>query len=105
MIVTTDHGTIRVDNPEKVIGDKNTNTNLRYKVGKNLNYNPKDVFDIRFPDKAGLPSPNLSSKYIFAMNNDFSLIRTTITITFLIIRTHSSTVVFRWRKCWFLSSR
>lgn len=71
MIVTTDHGTIRVDNPEKVIGDKNTNTNLRYKVGKNLNYNPKDVFDIRFPDKAGLPSPNLSSKYIFAMNNDF----------------------------------
>ena len=71
VIVTTDHGTIRVDNPEKVIGDKNTNTNLRYKVGKNLNYNPKDVFDIRFPDKAGLPSPNLSSKYIFAMNNDF----------------------------------
>ena len=59
VIVTTDHGTIRVDNPEKVIGDKN------------LNYNPKDVFDIRFPDKAGLPSPNLSSKYIFAMNNDF----------------------------------
>ena len=44
---------------------------VRYKVGKNLNYNPKDVFDIRFPDKAGLPSPNLSSKYIFAMNNDF----------------------------------
>ena len=65
------HGTIRVDNPQKVIGDKNTNTNLRYKVGKNLNYNPKEVFDIRFPDKAGLPSPNLSSKYIFAMNNDF----------------------------------
>ena len=71
VIVTTDHGTIRVDNPQKVIGDKNTNTNLRYKVGKNLNYNPKEVFDIRFPDKAGLPSPNLSSKYIFAMNNDF----------------------------------
>ena len=71
IIVTTDHGTIHVDNPLKVVGDKNTNTNLRYKVGKNLNYNPKEVFEIRNPEKAGLPSPNLSSKYIFAMNNDF----------------------------------
>ncbi|WP_102407309.1 bifunctional response regulator/alkaline phosphatase family protein [Parabacteroides bouchesdurhonensis] len=71
VIVTTDHGTIRVDNPIKVIGDKNTNTNLRYKVGKNLNYNPKDVFDIREPEKVGLPSPNLSSKYIFATGQSF----------------------------------
>lgn len=71
VIVTTDHGTIRVDNPLKVVGDKNTNTNLRYKVGKNLNYNPKEVFDVRDPAKVGLPSPNLSSKYIFAMKNDF----------------------------------
>ena len=71
VIVTTDHGTIRVDNPIKVVGDRNTNTNLRYKVGKNLNYNPKEVFEVRDPEKVGLPSPNLSSKYIFAMNDDF----------------------------------
>lgn len=71
VIVTTDHGTIRVNNPLKVIGDRNTNTNLRYKVGKNLNYNPKEVLEIRDPEKVGLPSPNLSSKYIFAMNDDF----------------------------------
>lgn len=71
VILTTDHGTIRVDNPVKVIGDKNTNTNLRYKVGKNLKYNPKEVFEIREPEKIGLPSPNLSSKYIFAINEDF----------------------------------
>lgn len=71
VIVTTDHGTIRVDNPLKVIGEKSTNANLRYKVGRNLNYNPKEVFEIRNPEKAGLPSPNLSSKYIFATNNDF----------------------------------
>ena len=71
VIVTTDHGTIRVNNPIKVIGDRNTNTNLRYKVGKNLNYNPKEVLEIRDPEKVGLPSPNLSSKYIFAMNDDF----------------------------------
>ena len=71
VIVTTDHGTIRVDDPIKVIGDKNTNTNLRYKVGKNLNYNPKEVFEIRNPEKVGLPSPNLSSRYIFALNEGF----------------------------------
>jgi hypothetical protein len=71
VILTTDHGTIRVTDPLKVIGDKNTNTNLRYKVGKNLNYNPKEVFDIRNPQEVGLPSPNLSSKYIFALNESF----------------------------------
>jgi hypothetical protein len=71
IILTTDHGTIRVDGPIKVIGDKNTNTNLRYKVGKNLSYNPKEIFEIREPEKAGLPSPNLSSKYIFALNENF----------------------------------
>lgn len=71
VIVTTDHGTIRVDNPIKVIGDRNTNTNLRYKCGKNLSYNTKQVFEIRNPRKFGLPAPNISSAYIFAMNEDF----------------------------------
>ncbi len=71
VILTTDHGTIRVKQPIKVIGDKNTNTNLRYKVGKNLSYNPKDVYEIKDPEKAGLPSPNISSRYIFALNEDF----------------------------------
>ncbi|MDR1370311.1 MAG: PglZ domain-containing protein [Dysgonamonadaceae bacterium] len=71
VILTTDHGTIRVNEPVKVVGDKNTNTNLRYKVGKNLSYNPKDVFEVKNPEKLGLPSPNITSKYIFAMNQDF----------------------------------
>ena len=71
VIVTTDHGTIRVDNPVKVVGDKNTNTNLRYKVGKNLGYNSKQVFEIKRPLQFGLPAPNVSSAYIFAGNNDF----------------------------------
>ena len=71
VIVTTDHGTIRVDNPIKVIGDRNTNTNLRYKVGKNLNYNPKQVYEMHNPKKFGLPAPNLSSSFIYACNEDF----------------------------------
>jgi len=71
VILTTDHGTIRVDNPVKIVGDKNTNTNLRYKFGKNLAYNYKEVFEIRDPQKVGLPSPNLSTKYVFALNDSF----------------------------------
>lgn len=71
VILTTDHGTIRVDNPIKVLGDRNTNTNLRYKVGKNLSYNPKHVYEMHNPKKFGLPSPNLSSSFIFACNEDF----------------------------------
>jgi DNA-binding response OmpR family regulator len=71
VILTTDHGTIRVDNPIKVVGDRNTNTNLRYKVGKNLNYNPKQVYEMADPKKFGLPSPNISSTYIYALNEDF----------------------------------
>lgn len=71
VILTTDHGTIRVDNAVKVIGDRATNTNLRYKVGKNLSYNAKQVYDIKNPQRYGLPVPNVSSTYIFAMNRDF----------------------------------
>ena len=71
VILTTDHGTIRVDNPIKVVGDRNTNTNLRYKCGKNLNYNARQVYEMRDPKRFGLPAPNLSSTFIFAQNEDF----------------------------------
>jgi hypothetical protein len=70
-IITTDHGSVQVDNAIRVVGDKNTNTNLRYKLGKALNYNPKEVYEIKEPAKAFLPSPNLSTSYIFATGNDF----------------------------------
>ncbi len=71
VVLTTDHGTVRVNNAIKVIGEKNTNTNLRYKLGRNLNYNPKQVFEIKSPQRFGLPCPNVSTTYIFATNRDF----------------------------------
>lgn len=71
VVITTDHGAIQVNNAIRVVGDRNTNTNLRYKVGKNLDFNPKEVFSVKQPDKIGLPSPNISSTYIFAGNDDF----------------------------------
>ena len=71
VVLTTDHGSIRASKPVKIIGDRNTNTNLRYKLGKNLNYNSKEVFAIRDPRKAQLPSPNLSTSYVFATGAGF----------------------------------
>ena len=71
VILTTDHGTIRVDTPIKMVGDRNTNTNLRYKMGKNMSYDSKHIFEIKEPQKAGLPSPNISTRYIFATGESF----------------------------------
>ncbi len=71
VFITTDHGTIRVNNPIKVTGDRNTSTNLRYKQGKSLNYNPKEVFEVTVPQSIYLPKLNVSSSYIFAMESDF----------------------------------
>jgi hypothetical protein len=73
LYIATDHGTIRVKDPVKVVGDRETTANLRYKVGKNLNYDKKEVFEIKDPHKTGLPRPNLSSTFIFARNNDYFL--------------------------------
>lgn len=71
VMLTTDHGSIRTSKPVKIVGDRNTNTNLRYKLGKNLNYNAKEVFAIREPQQAQLPSPNVSTTYAFATGDSF----------------------------------
>ncbi|MGB1217072.1 MAG: PglZ domain-containing protein, partial [Saprospiraceae bacterium] len=73
LFVTTDHGTIRVHQPSKVIGDRETTTNLRYKVGKNLQFDKRDVLTVRNPKDALLPCPNVSSKFIFAKEDKFFL--------------------------------
>jgi DNA-binding response OmpR family regulator len=71
IIVTTDHGSIRCTQPVKIVGDRNTNTNLRYKLGKNLSYDDKSLFVIKEPQKAQLPAPNLSTSYVFATGDSF----------------------------------
>ncbi|ADZ11688.1 PglZ domain-containing protein [Riemerella anatipestifer] len=71
LIITTDHGTIYVKKPSKVVGDRETSTNIRYKTGKSLSYEDSDVWAISQPEKLFLPKGNLSSKYVFAKNNTF----------------------------------
>jgi CheY-like chemotaxis protein len=73
LFVTTDHGTIRVQSPSKVVGDRDTTSNLRYKVGRNLQYDPKEVFSVKEPKQGGLPRPNVSSTFIFAKEDYFFL--------------------------------
>ena len=71
VVLTTDHGSIRTDTPVKIIGDRNTNTNLRYKLGRNLACESRDVFTVKDPKSVFLPSPNISTSYVFATVNTF----------------------------------
>jgi CheY-like chemotaxis protein len=71
LIITTDHGTVKVTNPIKIVGERNTNSNLRYKVGRGLSYNQKDVFRISNPQDAFLPKGKMSSEFVFAKEADF----------------------------------
>lgn len=71
VVISTDHGTIRVKEPSRLVGDRNTNTNLRYKQGKNLNYEKKDVFEVKNPSDAMLPRTNLSTTFVFAKEDKF----------------------------------
>ena len=71
VIITTDHGTIRVKRPFKIVGDKNTNTNLRYKQGKNLAFEEDGVYVVRKPENIRLPRLNVSTSYVFAMKDNF----------------------------------
>jgi len=71
LVITTDHGAVRVNNPVKVIGDRETSVNLRYKQGRNLNYNKKEVYEVLQPERVHLPRTSMTTSYIFAQNNDY----------------------------------
>jgi len=71
VIITTDHGTIRTKSPYKIVGDRNTNTNLRYKQGKKLSYDKKYVYEVLKPEQLHLPKPNISTSYVFATEDYF----------------------------------
>lgn len=71
LLITTDHGSVKVDDPVKVVGDKSVNTNLRYKYGKSLNYNEKEVFEMKNPEEYYLPKMNISTRWVFTRGSDF----------------------------------
>ena len=71
VVITTDHGSVRVDNPVRVKGDRGVSVNLRYKQGRLLDYNPKQVFEVKNPRDIFLPRLYITSPYIFARGGDF----------------------------------
>ena len=71
LILTTDHGTINVKNPSKVVGDKDTSLNLRYKTGRSLTYEHKEVYAVKDPREIKLPALHMSSSFIFAKEDYF----------------------------------
>jgi DNA-binding response OmpR family regulator len=71
LVITTDHGSVRVNNPVKIIGERKASVNLRYKMGRNLNYNPREVFEVKDPSAIRLPKSGITSAWIFATGNDY----------------------------------
>ena len=71
LIITTDYGTINVETPSKIIGDRDSSSNIRYKTGRRLKSDDKNVYMENLPNKIGLPSINLSSSYVFAKSNQY----------------------------------
>ena len=98
VIITSDHGTIRVDNPIRVTGDRETSPNLRYKTGRNLSYNPREVYEITRPEDIQLPRINPRRAISSPTTPIFSSITMTPTASSATTRTRSSTAAFRWRR-------
>jgi hypothetical protein len=71
VVIATDHGSIRVKEPSKIVGDKSVNANLRYKQGKSLDYNSKEVLAVKNPDDIHLPKVNVSQSFVFAKEDKF----------------------------------
>jgi len=71
LIITTDHGTINTKNPTKIVGEKNISANLRYKTGRSLSYNEKDVYAVKNPKDIQLPSAHMTSSFVFAKEDLF----------------------------------
>jgi len=71
LIITTDHGSIKVSDPVKILGDRNVNSNLRYKFGKSLAYDEKEVFEMKYPEEYYLPKVNVSTRFVFTRNDEF----------------------------------
>jgi len=100
IVISTDHGSVRVSEPIKVIGDKKTTSNLRYKTGKNLSYNKKEAFEISKPELGFLPKQHLSSNFIFAREDNYFVYRKQSKPFSQIITTIPfNTVEFHWKKC------
>ena len=98
LLITTDHGTIDVENPSDVIGDKNTSLNLRYKAGKSLTYQEKQVIRCSEPAAFGLPAAHLNSTYIFAKERFILFTPTIMPIMLSFFIKASSTEGFQWKK-------
>ncbi|MDR3094670.1 MAG: bifunctional response regulator/alkaline phosphatase family protein [Bacteroidales bacterium] len=71
IVITTDHGSLSVANPVRVLGDRESSTNLRYKQGRQLNYDSKNIFEVRDPASIHLPKLAMSTSYIFATGYDY----------------------------------
>lgn len=66
IVVTTDHGSVRCLRGSKVLGDRETSTNLRYKYGRNVKADARHALHISRPEQYRLPRRGMTTNYIIA---------------------------------------
>ena len=66
VIITTDHGSIRVNRANQIVADKETTSTVRYKQGKNLSADSKHSMKLENPEDYGLPRRNVVDDYVIA---------------------------------------
>ena len=71
VILTSDHGSIRVQNDVMVAADRGASSGLRYKFGRNLNTNPKNALIIKDPNNYKLPSFGYQPSYLIAKYDNY----------------------------------
>lgn len=69
LVISTDHGSIRVTRATQVVGDKDTSITVRYKEGKNLSCNEKHALFLKNPKEFGLPQRNIVNNFIFSKDD------------------------------------
>ena len=71
IIITSDHGNTMVDKPVVVKADHTVSSGVRYKYGRNLNINSKNILKIKNPETYGLPKFDVNTEYIISTDNNF----------------------------------
>ncbi|MEE9162159.1 MAG: response regulator [Candidatus Neomarinimicrobiota bacterium] len=71
VVLTSDHGSIQVDKPVRILADRQTSSGVRYKYGRNLKSSEKGGLTIKQPAEYHLPADDVTTNYVIARDRNF----------------------------------
>ncbi|MCX7784689.1 MAG: response regulator [candidate division WOR-3 bacterium] len=69
IIITSDHGFIKVERPTIITGGREISANLRYKYGGALKVDPKTAIILNQPEEYMLPAEHLGIRFVIAKSD------------------------------------